>query len=101
VLRSYDNPHASPYVAAVGKLQFDVLQYRLQDEYGVETLLEQLPYQYSAYLIGDTRSFKRTQSSALVKDKDDKVLLLYKSEWEKNYMLEQNKQHALEEFVRE
>ena len=38
--------------AAVGRLQFDVLQYRLKNEYGVETNLSSLPYECSAWLIG-------------------------------------------------
>ena len=40
------------YVAAVGRLQFDVLQYRLKSEYGADTHLELLPYQSSAWLGG-------------------------------------------------
>jgi peptide chain release factor 3 len=31
-------------VAAVGKLQFEVLQYRLRDEYNVETMLTPPPF---------------------------------------------------------
>ncbi|KAG5175270.1 PRF3, plastid translation release factor RF3 [Tribonema minus] len=38
-----DDGNGSPILAAVGTLQFDVVQYRLKDEYGVETRLEALP----------------------------------------------------------
>jgi peptide chain release factor 3 len=37
-----DDGNGSPILAAVGTLQFDVVQYRLKDEYGVETRLEPL-----------------------------------------------------------
>ncbi len=47
VLRSFDNPQADPFIAAVGRLQFEVLQYRLRDEYSVEVQMKQLPYQCS------------------------------------------------------
>ena len=52
VLRSWDNPTGDPFIAAVGRLQFEVLQYRLRDEYGVETELSELPFQCSAWLVG-------------------------------------------------
>ena len=55
--------------AAVGQLQFEVMQYRLKDEYGVETVLTLLPYQCSAWIIGDLKTFKESTSSTLVKDK--------------------------------
>ncbi len=100
VLRSYDNPQSPPFVAAVGKLQFDVLQYRLSDEYGVETKLDMMPYQYSAYLIGDPAALRKTQGSMLTTDAEKRPLLLYKSEWERRYMLEQNPNHRLEDIGR-
>lgn len=99
LLYSYDQPQSPPYVAAVGKLQFEVLQYRLEDEYGVRTELETLPYKYSAWLDGDAKILKRTRSSLLVKDTRGRVVILFGSEWEKNYLLEQNPQHKLIDFV--
>jgi peptide chain release factor 3 len=33
-----------PILAAVGQLQFEVVEYRLRSEYNVETRLEPLPY---------------------------------------------------------
>ena len=38
--------------AAVGQLQFEVMQYRLKDEYGVETLVTPLPYHMQRLAIG-------------------------------------------------
>ena len=55
MLKSWDE--LDFYVAAVGRLQFDVLQYRLKSEYGVESDLELLPYTCSAWLQGDVDSF--------------------------------------------
>ena len=53
---------------AVGQLQFEVMQYRLKDEYGVETLITPLPYQCSAWLLGDFKTFKKTTTALIVKD---------------------------------
>ena len=38
-----------PILAAVGQLQFDVVQHRMQAEYGVETLMEPLSYNVSPF----------------------------------------------------
>jgi peptide chain release factor 3 len=99
ILRSFEHPENPPFVAAVGKLQFDVLQYRLKDEYGVETHLELLPYRYGSYVIGDPRTLRKTQTSYLAMDADDRVLLLYPNEWEKRFVLEKSPEHQLVEFV--
>ena len=45
--------------AAVGQLQFEVMQYRLKDEYGVDTVLTLLPYQCSAWIKGDLKDVQR------------------------------------------
>ena len=100
MLRSYDMPENPPYVAAVGKLQFDVLQYRLRDEYGVETQLDLLPHQYSAWLEGDPKTVKKPRGAMLTLDSKNRVVMLFSSEWEKNYTLEQNPQHGLREFLK-
>jgi peptide chain release factor 3 len=99
MLRSYENSNGAPYVAAVGRLQFDVLQFRIKEEYGVDTALDVLPYKHSAWLIGDPKSLKKTQSSFLTLDAKDRVVVLFTGEWEKNYLLEKNPDHRLQDFV--
>ena len=37
-------------VGVVGVLQFDVLKYRLENEYNVEIRLENLPYEYIRWI---------------------------------------------------
>lgn len=96
---SIDNPDGTPYVAAVGRLQFDVLQYRLRDEYNVENILESLPYRLSYLLDGDPKALKRTQNSLVVRDRGGRAVLLVSSEWEKRYIEEQNPQHKVKPFI--
>jgi peptide chain release factor 3 len=76
--------------AAVGKLQFEVMQYRLKDEYGTETILTPLPYQCSSWLIGDMSKFEKTSSCHLVKDRLDRPMALFSTQWEKQYCMKQN-----------
>lgn len=100
MLKQYENPDGTPYVAAVGKLQFDVLQYRLQDEYNVETILDHLPYQESAWLIGDPKTLRKPQGAALALDKQGRVVILFTGAWERKFVLERNPEVQLKEFVR-
>ena len=88
-----------PLIAAVGRLQFDVLQYRLENEYNVRTKVEILPYRYGSWLIGDPDKFRPTTSSMLASDSQGRIILLYSQEWEKNYVLEQNPGYELREFI--
>ena len=93
VLRPWDDPQADPIIAAVGRLQFEVLQYRLKDEYGVETELSPLPYTCSGWLVGDVTSFKPTSGSRLACDHRGKAVALFQSDWEKRYCAKQNPEH--------
>jgi peptide chain release factor 3 len=84
-----------PIFAAVGQLQFEVMQYRLKDEYGVETNLTLLPYQCSAWIVGDVKNFTNVTNSILVKDKHGHPMALFTSPWEKQYTIKQNPHHQL------
>jgi peptide chain release factor 3 len=87
------NQFDSTFFGAVGKLQFEVLQYRLEDEYKVETSIEFLPYQCSSWIIGDINTFKKPSGSIIVKDRWDKLMILFNSSWEKQYAIQQNPNH--------
>jgi peptide chain release factor 3 len=81
--------------AAVGQLQFEVMQYRLKDEYGVETVLTPLPYQCSAWIVGDIKTFVKSTSLMLVEDRQGRPMALFTSPWEKQYSIKQNPHHQL------
>lgn len=81
--------------AAVGRLQFEVMQYRLKNEYGVETVLTPLPYQCSAWIIGDIKTFKNSSTSIIVEDRHGRMMALFESTWDKQYNIRQNPDHEL------
>jgi len=85
--------------AAVGQLQFEVMQYRLKDEYSVETSLSLLPYQCSAWIIGDPATFNKSTSSLLATDKEGRLMILFTSPWDKQYCAKQNPNHTLAEIT--
>ncbi len=88
-----------PIFAAMGQLQFEVMQYRLKDEYGVETTYAGLPYQCSAWLVGDAKTFEKPTSSVIVQDQKGRPVVLFCSQWEKQYAAKQNPQHALMDIM--
>lgn len=81
--------------AAVGQLQFEVMQYRLRDEYGVETILSPLPYQCSAWLVGDINTFQKTTNGLLLRDRNERPIVLFTEQWEKQYAVKLNPNHQL------
>jgi peptide chain release factor 3 len=85
-------------VAAVGRLQFDVLQYRLRHEYRVETILDSLPYTCSAWLEGDPATFKAPSASMLVKDQRDRVVALFGDTLMKTIGRDRNPEHILRDM---
>lgn len=94
------DPSAGEWVfGAVGALQFEVMQYRLRDEYGVETVLSPLPYHCSAWLIGDLSTFKKTTTCLIAYDKSHRPIVLFGEAWEKQYAIKQNPEHQLVDVV--
>lgn len=99
ILEEYGRPSSELLVAAVGPLQFDVLLFRLENEYGVKSALDLLPYQHGAWLIGDPDVFQAPSSSMLATDSLKNVILLYSKEWQKGHALERNPDHELKDFI--
>lgn len=91
LLRSYER-EGDVLFAAVGQLQFEVMQYRLKDEYGVDTVLTSLPFTCSAWILGDIKTFEKSSNCALVLDRQGRPMVLFTSIWEKQYSMKQNPQ---------
>ena len=87
------------FVAAVGRLQFDVLQYRLKGEYGVETELELLPFQCSAWLVGDPEAFDAPVAILKTKDKRGRPVILFRTSWDKEYTKKKCPDFQLEDMA--
>jgi peptide chain release factor 3 len=73
-----------PVLAAVGELQFEVAQYRLKTEYGVETRLESLPYMAARWVgAGWDALFKGEDlyETDTYQDQWECPVLLFRSRW--------------------
>jgi peptide chain release factor 3 len=81
---SSDEAKRDPIMAAVGQLQFEVVQFRLQNEYGVETILELLPYSVARWVEGGWEALEkvgRIFNTTTVKDNMGRPVLLFRNEW--------------------
>lgn len=86
-------------IGAVGRLQFESLQYRLADEYGVETVLTQLPYECSAWIDANEDSFKAPVNSLPARDARGRLVVLFKTDVDKRIAARQNPDHQLLDFA--
>jgi len=88
----------------VGVLQFDVLKYRLNNEYNVEIRMENLPYEYIRWIENEDIDVERIQGTSdmkRVKDLKGRPLLLFANEWSIGMVEERNKDLRLSEFGKE
>ena len=80
-------------VGAVGQLQFEVLEYRLKHEYGVDLEMNTLPYTVARWIQTnghDYKELKNIDSAMIVKDHKQRVVLLIANEWQTNWIVERN-----------
>ncbi|MDJ0599650.1 MAG: peptide chain release factor 3 [Crocosphaera sp.] len=84
IMYSTDDFKRDPILAAVGQLQFEVVQFRMLSEYGVETNLEPLPYSLARWVKGGWKALEkagRIFNTITVKDNWGRPVLLFKNEW--------------------
>ncbi len=84
IMYSTDESKREPILAAVGQLQFEVVQFRLLNEYGVETRLDPLPYTVARWVLDGWEALERAGrifNAVTVKDTWGRPVLLFKNEW--------------------
>ena len=80
-------------VGVVGVLQFEVLEYRLKNEYGVDIKMERLPYRFVRWIENedvDPDQMNLTSDTKKVKDLKDRNLLIFQNDWGISWALEHN-----------
>jgi peptide chain release factor 3 len=83
-----------PVVGAVGGLQFEVLSYRLENEYGCRVNLARLPFAVARWVEGagfNRNAFDDGDTSMVVLDRDELPLVLFRNEWALNYAADRAK----------
>ncbi|GIQ63432.1 hypothetical protein PACILC2_20000 [Paenibacillus cisolokensis] len=78
-------------LGVVGQLQFEVFEYRMRAEYGVEVMLHRMPFQFARWIVDDKIDPSKFRiNSTLVKDKKDKYVALFENEYAMRTAIERN-----------
>ena len=97
-------------VGVVGVLQFEVLEYRLKNEYNVDIIREGLPYQFIRWItsekhieggMDELEKLVLTSDTKLIQDVKGNYLLIFTSEWNIKWALDKNEGLELAEFNRD
>ena len=84
----------------VCRLQFDVFQYRMRAEYGVELRMNGLPYDHLRRIAAspvEPKELTLCADAALLEDFRGRSLIAYSGEWPVGYLLKHNQGLELEE----
>ena len=84
-------------IGAVGLLQFEVLKFRLENEYNVVVNLRPLNFKYARWVDGefDRAAFDRADYLKVLIDKDELPMVLFRNDWALNYVQQQHPELSL------
>jgi peptide chain release factor 3 len=96
-------PPGATLLAAVGPLQFEVVQYRLQSEYGAESRLSPAPWTLLRWVEPHPDLEKRSEivmatGVSLGSDKLEQPIILFPNDWTMRYFAEKNPRLKLSEL---
>ena len=93
IFQEYNTGMEEIIVGVVGVLQFDVLKYRLKNEYNVDIILENLPYEHIRWIENediDLGKISGTSDMKKIKDLKGRPLLLFINSWSVGMTLDRN-----------
>ncbi|MCX6469249.1 peptide chain release factor 3 [Williamsia herbipolensis] len=100
VLRNEIRGDASPVLAAVGPMQFEVVTARMKSEFGVETSIQNLPYSLARRTDADSAADLGRQRGVEVFTRSDGVMLaLVSDKWRLQYIEKEHPTLTLEPLV--
>lgn len=78
-------------LGVVGQLQFEVFEYRMKGEYGVDVQLQRMPFQFARWIVADKVDPSKFRiNSTLVKDKKGNYVALFENEYAMRTAMEKN-----------
>lgn len=90
-------------IGVVGVLQFEVLEYRLKNEYGVDLRMQQLPYRHVRWIESeglDPRKLNLPSTTMIVEDKLNRYAILFENDWSIRMAEERNKDLQLTDIAK-
>lgn len=80
-------------IGVVGTLQFDVFRYRMENEYGVELIMNSLPYEHLRFILEspcDPKDLDLATGTKILEDYRGNKVLVFSGIWALNYMEKNN-----------
>ncbi len=88
-IQIYRDPSTEEMIlGVVGELQFEVFQYRLKQEYGVDVSLHRLPYKLARWIKEPDPNFATKSREFVVTDKNGDQVILFENEFSLNWFKE-------------
>lgn len=101
IFQEYNTGMEEIIVGVVGVLQFEVLKYRLENEYNVEIRMDSLPFEHIRWIQNQECKLDEiigTSDMKKIKDMRGNPLLLFVNAWSVGMTLDRNKGLVLSEF---
>lgn len=90
-----------PILAAVGQLQFEVVKFRLEHEYGVEAVLKPMEYNSAQWALGGWEAVDRAHEDGklfgthIAQDKWQRPVILFRNQWKVAQLKRTDEDHGL------
>ncbi|MDK6566682.1 peptide chain release factor 3 [Corynebacterium pyruviciproducens] len=100
ILRNDARGDANPVMAAVGPMQFEVMQARMENEYNVETVTEPVPYSVARKTTEETAEELRKQRGVEIFTRSDgELIALFGDKWRLQFIEKEHPEFTLETLV--
>ena len=83
----------APILGVVGVLQFEIFQYRLLSEYGVDVRIERLSYSHLRWVEGsevEIDKISQRSDNKRIEDRDGNTVFLFESDWALDWVIKNN-----------
>lgn len=100
ILRNDARGDAAPVMAAVGPMQFEVMQARMENEYNVETIAEPVPYSVARRTTAATApELARQRGVEIFTRTDGELIALFGDKWRLQFIEKEHPEFELEPLV--
>lgn len=100
ILRNDLRGDAAPVMAAVGPMQFEVMQARMLNEYNVETVTEPIPYSVARKTDADSaEDLGRQRGVEIFNRADGELIALFGDKWRLQFIQKEHPEFTLEPMV--
>lgn len=100
VLKNDARGDAAPVMAAVGPMQFEVMQARMENEYNVETIAEPVPYSVARRTNAETApELAKQRGVEIFTRTDGELIALFGDKWRLQFIQKEHPEFFLEALV--